>query len=53
MPFVLAGLALVHLIALHTDGSNNPLGVLRVRQWVAVNLVLGVLILLVTLLRWP
>lgn len=27
LPFVLAGLAVVHLIALHTDGSNNPLGV--------------------------
>lgn len=25
----------------------------RVRQWVTVNLVIGVLILLVTLLRWP
>ena len=27
MPFILAGLALVHLIALHEDGSNNPIGV--------------------------
>lgn len=27
LPFVLAGLALVHLIALHVNGSNNPLGV--------------------------
>ncbi len=27
LPFVLAGLAAVHLIALHVDGSNNPLGV--------------------------
>lgn len=27
LPFVLAGLAVVHLIALHVDGSNNPLGV--------------------------
>jgi len=27
LPFVLAGLALVHLIGLHTEGSNNPLGV--------------------------
>lgn len=27
MPFVLAGLAVVHIIALHTTGSNNPLGV--------------------------
>lgn len=27
MPFVLAGLAMVHIIALHTTGSNNPLGV--------------------------
>lgn len=27
LPFVLAALALVHLIALHEHGSNNPLGV--------------------------
>ena len=27
LPFVLAALALVHLIALHENGSNNPLGV--------------------------
>lgn len=27
LPFALAGLALVHLIALHENGSNNPLGV--------------------------
>lgn len=27
MPFVLAALAVVHLIALHENGSNNPLGV--------------------------
>lgn len=27
LPFILAALAVVHLIALHTDGSNNPLGV--------------------------
>jgi len=27
LPFVLAGLAVVHLIALHVNGSNNPLGV--------------------------
>jgi len=27
LPFVLAGLVVVHLIALHVDGSNNPLGV--------------------------
>lgn len=26
MPFVLAGLAIVHIIALHEDGSNNPMG---------------------------
>lgn len=26
LPFILAGLSLVHLIALHEDGSNNPLG---------------------------
>lgn len=26
LPFVLAGLALAHLIALHEDGSNNPIG---------------------------
>lgn len=27
LPFVLAGLAIVHLIVLHVDGSNNPIGV--------------------------
>lgn len=27
LPFVLAGLAVVHLIALHEHGSNNPIGV--------------------------
>jgi len=27
LPFILAALAVVHLIALHEDGSNNPLGV--------------------------
>ena len=27
MPFLLVGLALAHLIALHEDGSNNPIGV--------------------------
>ena len=27
LPFVIAGLAVVHLIALHEHGSNNPLGV--------------------------
>jgi len=27
MPFVLAGLSILHLILLHTDGNNNPLGV--------------------------
>lgn len=27
LPFILAGLAVVHLIALHNEGSNNPLGV--------------------------
>ena len=27
LPFVIAALALVHLILLHQDGSNNPLGV--------------------------
>lgn len=26
-PFLIAGLVLIHLILLHTDGSNNPLGV--------------------------
>jgi ubiquinol-cytochrome c reductase cytochrome b subunit len=26
-PFVIAGLALLHIAALHQDGSNNPLGV--------------------------
>lgn len=27
MPFVIAGLVIVHLILLHEDGSNNPMGV--------------------------
>jgi ubiquinol-cytochrome c reductase cytochrome b subunit len=27
LPFVIAGLARVHLILLHQDGSNNPLGI--------------------------
>jgi len=27
LPFILAALAMVHMIALHEDGSNNPLGV--------------------------
>ena len=27
LPFVIAALAVVHLIALHENGSNNPLGV--------------------------
>jgi ubiquinol-cytochrome c reductase cytochrome b subunit len=26
-PFIIAGLALVHLVLLHQNGSNNPLGV--------------------------
>jgi ubiquinol-cytochrome c reductase cytochrome b subunit len=27
MPFVIAGLTVVHLSLLHKDGSNNPLGI--------------------------
>jgi len=27
LPFVLAGLSILHLILLHTDGNNNPLGI--------------------------
>ncbi|CAG8735855.1 5046_t:CDS:2, partial [Acaulospora colombiana] len=27
LPFVLAALAVMHLIALHVDASNNPLGI--------------------------
>ena len=27
MPFAIAGLSLVHLVLLHEDGSNNPLGI--------------------------
>ena len=27
LPFILAGLSFVHLIALHEDGSNNPIGI--------------------------
>ena len=26
MPFILAVLAIIHLIALHEEGSNNPIG---------------------------
>jgi len=27
LPFVIAGLAVVHIIALHEHGSNNPIGI--------------------------
>jgi len=27
LPFVIAGLAIVHIAAVHQDGSNNPLGI--------------------------
>jgi ubiquinol-cytochrome c reductase cytochrome b subunit len=27
MPFIIVGLVIVHIILLHTDGSNNPIGV--------------------------
>jgi len=27
MPFIIAALVIVHIIALHEDGSNNPIGV--------------------------
>lgn len=27
LPFILAGLSIMHLIALHEDGSNNPIGI--------------------------
>jgi len=27
LPFILTALAFVHLIALHEDGSNNPIGI--------------------------
>lgn len=27
LPFVLTGLVIVHLLALHVDGSNNPIGI--------------------------
>merc|ERR1712072_1411773 len=30
LPFVIAGLARVHLVLLHQDGSNNPLGIVSV-----------------------
>ena len=26
-PFILVGLSMIHLVALHEDGSNNPTGV--------------------------
>jgi ubiquinol-cytochrome c reductase cytochrome b subunit len=30
LPFAIAGAVLVHLAALHQDGSNNPLGITSV-----------------------
>ena len=27
MPFILAALVVMHLIALHVDASNNPMGI--------------------------
>jgi ubiquinol-cytochrome c reductase cytochrome b subunit len=27
LPFIISGLALVHIALLHKDGSNNPLGI--------------------------
>jgi ubiquinol-cytochrome c reductase cytochrome b subunit len=27
LPFVIAGLSILHLVLLHTDGNNNPLGI--------------------------
>lgn len=27
MPFIIAGLVVIHLIILHSEGSNNPLGI--------------------------
>jgi len=30
MPFVIAAVAFLHLIILHQDGSNNPLGILSI-----------------------
>ena len=27
MPFIIVGLVIVHIILLHEDGSNNPIGV--------------------------
>ena len=26
MPFIITGLVILHIVALHTDGSNNPIG---------------------------
>jgi ubiquinol-cytochrome c reductase cytochrome b subunit len=27
MPFIIVGLVIVHIILLHEDGSNNPIGI--------------------------
>ena len=55
LPFVLMALALVHLIALHEDGSNNPIGVrsdidkILFHHYYVVKDVYGVIILLIGL----
>lgn len=35
MPFVIVGLVLVHLVVLHLDGSNNPLGTNSHQEYVS------------------
>jgi uncharacterized membrane protein len=37
----------------NSDWSSAGSALARIRQWVSVNLAVGVVILLVTLLRWP
>ena len=40
MPFVIAGLVLIHLALLHKDGSNNPLGVDYTGEKVSLSILL-------------
>jgi len=37
LPFVLAGLVIVHMIALHQNGSNNPIGITGNTDRIAMN----------------
>ena len=55
LPFILVGLALIHLIALHEGGSNNPMGVrsdidkIPFHHYYTVKDLYGVIILLIGL----